>query len=693
LEFYAQVLIQKYAWIGISTDFGLFQDISIYRIRVNLVRWHTPEEIHLDIQRHALDTHKKKIEDKSQAAASRQTDPNQAIDINRKALSFLIARLEASKRQLDACDQAPAGAPSVTTQLSRNAEEFIRLAHTSPQELIRLEATNPEKFGQLMAAVSADALTLRVNPDSADLVRLNNAAWQYRQEKFKILREQCDVLAQGQYNPLLMLDALETSTGLVMFDEQSRQDGDPQAQLRSMMVLKMLNQTPLQEFLHAQPAREYTLPPITPDASFQDLIARQNYLQASGIMDRLDGEAAAACAKLLIHDGPHVIKGTAKGAAKAFNPVNLARGAYAMAKQTSAAAGFVLLQAARLETAQELAAKHPEQAQAILEQYNAANDAVVEGAIQIGRDFAAQISTMSREERIEFISETLAEFALTKSSTKFWLAATGKALNAAGKGVRKIAQVVEAETVGKPKAIAATPEGVMLDATEVLEAEANPIAEIAKLQEGPAVEGKAAAQGVQVAEDAEALTAKPKALKNPEQVVAQQNRHIHGARLKIEKLQNYFRQKIACVENPEFESANLEHIFGADKLVKERAGGAIDAKYSGLHHDKGWKLVKKGKIEFLSEAKVDPKTGAIKVERLTIEGKLIKDKTFFPAEWSRRKVIDKIIEASQNIVETVKKGITCDEVIGVTEEGMEILLVIRRSDKFLITAYPYMKGF
>ena len=187
---------------------------------------------------------------------------------------------------------------------------------------------------------------------------------------------------------------------------------------------------------------------------------------------------------------------------------------------------------------------------------------------------------------------------------------------------------------------------------------------------------------------------KPKALKNPEQVVAQQNRHIHGVRLKIEKLQNYFRQKIACVENPRFESANLEHLFGADKLVKERAGGAVDAKHSGLHHDKGWKLEKKGKIEILSERKVDPRTGAVKVEKYRIERIVYeKPKTFFPAEWSRRKVIDKIIEASQNIVETVKKGITCDEVIGITEEGMKILLVIRRADKFLITAYPYMKGF
>ena len=114
------------------------------------------------------------------------------------------------------------------------------------------------------------------------------------------------------------------------------------------------------------------------------------------------------------------------------------------------------------------------------------------------------MQNMSHEERVEFIAEVVAEIALTKSSTKFWLAATGKALNAAGKGVRKIAQVVEAEA-GKPKAVAVTPEGMMLDAAKVVEAEANPIAEIAKLQEGAAVEGRAA-QGMQAAEDAAKVT-------------------------------------------------------------------------------------------------------------------------------------------------------------------------------------------
>jgi hypothetical protein len=80
-------------------------------------------------------------------------------------------------------------------------------------------------------------------------------------------------------------------------------------------------------------------------------------------------------------------------------------------------------------------------------------------------------------------------------------------LNAAGKGVRKIAQVVEAEA-GKPKAVAVTPEGMMLDAAKVVETEVNPLTEAAKLQEGAAVEGRAAAQGAQAAEEAEAVAAR-----------------------------------------------------------------------------------------------------------------------------------------------------------------------------------------
>ena len=68
-----------------------------------------------------------------------------------------------------------------------------------------------------------------------------------------------------------------------------------------------------------------------------------------------------------------------------------------------------------------------------------------------------------------------------------------------------------------------------------------------------------------------------------------------------------------------------------------------------------------------------------------------KPKTFFPPGWSRRQVIDKIIEASKNIIkDSIKDGATCLEVKGVTAEGLEILLVIRKEDKFLITTYPVL---
>ena len=76
-----------------------------------------------------------------------------------------------------------------------------------------------------------------------------------------------------------------------------------------------------------------------------------------------------------------------------------------------------------------------------------------------------------------------------------------------------------------------------------------------------------------------------------------------------------------------------------------------------------------------------------------IEGVILKEpKTFFPSEWDRYKVTDKIFEASKNIIEVIDEGITCDQKIGVTSEGMEILLVIRKEDKFLVTAYPRLKG-
>jgi hypothetical protein len=181
-------------------------------------------------------------------------------------------------------------------------------------------------------------------------------------------------------------------------------------------------------------------------------------------------------------------------------------------------------------------------------------------------------------------------------------------------------------------------------------------------------------------------------IKNSEQIVAEYDRYIKTMRLKLEKLEKYFDSALAGKKDPLFKKAKLKHLFGIDKTQKVRAGGTIDAKYSGFHHDKGWKLVKEGRVKFVTEPKVDPKTGAVKVGTLEIEGVPLKDKTFFPPEWSREKVIDKIIEASENIVETINDGSTCLELRGATTEGLEVILVIRKADKYLITAYPDLKG-
>ena len=131
-------------------------------------------------------------------------------------------------------------------------------------------------------------------------------------------------------------------------------------------------------------------------------------------------------------------------------------------------------------------------------------------------------------------------------------------------------------------------------------------------------------------------------------------------------------------------------MFGIDKTQKIRASGKIEAAYAGFYHDKGWKLVKKGKVKFLTEPVVCPKTGMVKVERLVIEGFLYdKPKTFFPPEWSRSKVIDKIFEASEHIEEQSISG-SRQEIVGITKEGMRIRMIVDENKK-LITAYPEIK--
>ena len=179
------------------------------------------------------------------------------------------------------------------------------------------------------------------------------------------------------------------------------------------------------------------------------------------------------------------------------------------------------------------------------------------------------------------------------------------------------------------------------------------------------------------------------AIKNSEQVIAKYESYIQTMRLKIPKLEKYMAEKLAKIKDPVFTKAKLKHIFGVDKLVKERVSGKFDAKYSGYHHDKGWKLVKKGKVKFLSEPQVCPKTGMVYVKQLMIEGIIIEDKTFFPPQWTRKIVIDKIIEACLHVESDVMQGST-RVIEGITKEGMRIRIVIS-PDKQIISAYPFIK--
>ena len=188
---------------------------------------------------------------------------------------------------------------------------------------------------------------------------------------------------------------------------------------------------------------------------------------------------------------------------------------------------------------------------------------------------------------MEFIAEVVAEIALTKSSTKFWLAATGKALNITGKGVRKIAQVVEAQVnPGKPKAVAVTPEGMMLDV---------------------AVEDRAAAQGAQAAEDA---AAKAEALADKAGAEGRAVQEMREGVQAAEKTPQIAEQGQAH-EVPVVEGATIEGPYsgelikvpkpdaGADTLAR-KLNGESRMKFSGDPIGKEFDVISN---EFIAESK------------------------------------------------------------------------------------------
>ena len=107
-----------------------------------------------------------------------------------------------------------------------------------------------------------------------------------------------------------------------------------------------------------------------------------------------------------------------------------------------------------------------------------------------------------------------------------------------------------------------------------------------------------------------------------------------------------------------------------------------------MHHDLDGFFEKNGILEFRNKI-IDPKTGCYKAE-IWKDGRKIKNiSSFFPCDWNREQVIDKIIEAYENIEKKIidPKGTITIE--GLTKDKIKIKMVIEKSGK-ITTAYPLL---
>lgn len=135
-----------------------------------------------------------------------------------------------------------------------------------------------------------------------------------------------------------------------------------------------------------------------------------------------------------------------------------------------------------------------------------------------------------------------------------------------------------------------------------------------------------------------------------------------------------------------FIKIEYKHILGMD-LVFDAQGRA---KFSGFHHDLMNTIEKSGAIEFAN--KVIHKNGFYGAD-LIIDG-MKTPKTFFPSEWPREKVIEKIYEAYHNFIKcgVIPKPRPNEKYLisGTIEEGISIEMWVTKKGK-VVTAYPLLK--
>jgi hypothetical protein len=130
-----------------------------------------------------------------------------------------------------------------------------------------------------------------------------------------------------------------------------------------------------------------------------------------------------------------------------------------------------------------------------------------------------------------------------------------------------------------------------------------------------------------------------------------------------------------------------EHILGMKIDLTKR--GKIELR--GFHHDYKNAIENSKAIDFVD--KVANEYGYYSAQ-LCENGNHIKDASFFPAEWSRKQVADKICEAYDSfikngaIIESEKSGKYL--INGLTKEGIKIEMYITKAGE-ITTAYPKLK--
>jgi hypothetical protein len=166
--------------------------------------------------------------------------------------------------------------------------------------------------------------------------------------------------------------------------------------------------------------------------------------------------------------------------------------------------------------------------------------------------------------------------------------------------------------------------------------------------------------------------------------------HLNKISEHIKKLKNTFDGKYdgfaACATKKI--KMPYEHIFSMELEWNAKKGTISNI--NGFHHDFKGYFEKSDLFKIIAKEK---KHGCYLADIL-VDGKIIRDKTFFPKKWAREKVISKIAEAYNNFLKSGATNFTEHGgkyiVEGITNEGIKIRMHITKNG-VITSAYPLIK--